>query len=93
MSLDIQHIANLARLELTSQEKQKFTGQLSDILAYFEKLKELDTKSIPIASPSMDLVNINRTDQIKNCDQATQEKILDNAPATSGDYFKTHKIL
>lgn len=93
MSLDINHIADLARIKLSPQEKQKFTEQLGDILEYFAKLKQLDTKNIPITSQSIDLVNINRIDQIQGCDQDTQKHILANAPQKSGGYFKTDKIL
>ena len=40
----VEHIASLARLELTDQEKEKFTKELSSILDYFEQLKEVDTE-------------------------------------------------
>ena len=96
MSIDIkniEHLATLARIELSPKEKKKFAQQLGDILSYFEKLKQLDTQHIPITSQSIDLVNINRSDEVKDCDQDTQQHILDNAPNTSGNYFKTGKIL
>ena len=45
-SMDIDYVANLARIELTSQEKEKFQGQLGDVLKYFEKLQEVDVKGV-----------------------------------------------
>ena len=96
MSLDIkqvEHVAKLARIQLSPQAKKKFTEQLGDILDYFEKLKQLDTRDIPITSQSIELVNIHRLDAVKGCDQNAQKIILDNAPARSGDYFKVNKIL
>lgn len=43
---DVQHVAKLARLNLTSEEEQMFTGQLNAILQYAEKLNELDTEGV-----------------------------------------------
>ena len=96
MSLDIkqvEHVAQLARIQLKPQAKKKFTEQLGDILDYFEKLKKLDTRNIPITSQSIELVNRHRLDEVKGCHQDTQKIILDNAPAKSGGYFKVNKIL
>ena len=45
-SMDIDYVANLARIELTSQEKEKFQGQLGDVLKYFEKLQEVDVEGL-----------------------------------------------
>lgn len=89
----VEQVAALARIKLTPKEKQKFTQQLGDILDYFDKLKQLDTKNIPITSQSIELVNITRSDQIQACDTDTQQHILNNAPQRSGDYFKTGKII
>ena len=44
---EVQHIANLARLELGEDELARYRGQLSDILAYFQQLEKLDTETIP----------------------------------------------
>jgi len=96
MSLDIkqiEHIAHLARLELGAKEKEKFTQQLSSVLEYFEKLKEVDTNSIEPTSQSVPLINVNRADEIKDCPKEIRKNILDNAPQKSGKYFKANKIL
>ncbi|OIO17523.1 Asp-tRNA(Asn)/Glu-tRNA(Gln) amidotransferase GatCAB subunit C [Candidatus Kuenenbacteria bacterium CG11_big_fil_rev_8_21_14_0_20_37_9] len=89
----IEHIAGLARLALSAEEKKKFAEQLSSVLDYFEKLKDIDTKNVETVSQSIELNNIYRQDEVKNCDENTHRKILDNAPEKDGDYFKVDKIL
>ena len=89
----IEHIAKLARLELSPEEKTKFTGQLRSILDYFNKLQEVDTKGVGPMNHSIDIKNVNRADEVKDCAEDIKSKILDNAPDRSGDYFKVNKIL
>ena len=48
---EVEHVARLARLESTEEEKELFTGQLDEILAYVDKLNELDTDGIVPTSP------------------------------------------
>ena len=89
----IEHIAHLARLELTDAEKIKFADQIGSILAYFNKLQEIDTTGVVPTSHSIDLVNVTRDDVIKEREQSVQERILQNAPAKQDYYFKVSKIL
>ncbi len=96
MSFDItqiDHLAHLARLELSAEEKTKFAEQLASVLGYFDKLKEVDTTGLEPSSQSIDLVNIFRTDEARDCDEEIKAKILANAPNKSGNYFKVNKIL
>jgi aspartyl-tRNA(Asn)/glutamyl-tRNA(Gln) amidotransferase subunit C len=58
----IQHVASLARLELSDDEQTKLTGQLNDILVQFARLQELDTIDIPPTSHSLDSKNVLRED-------------------------------
>lgn len=48
---EVEHIATLARLELTAEEKERFRAQLSDILDYAARLQALDTSGIALADP------------------------------------------
>ena len=89
----LDHLAHLARLELTSEEKAKFAPQLSSVLGYFEKLKEVDTAGIEPLSQSIELENVARPDEVRECESGIRDKILKNFPHTSGDYLKTNKIL
>jgi len=49
----VDHVARLARLELSDEERDRFTRQLSDLLEYFAKLSELDTDDVEPASHVM----------------------------------------
>jgi len=89
----IEHVAKLARIELNSEEKQKFTKDLGDILDYFEKLKRLETTGIEPTSQSIELKNIFRADEITGCPEDVQKNILANAPDGSGRFIKVNKIL
>ena len=89
----IEHVAKLARIELSSEEKQKFTKDLGDILDYFEKLKRLETTGIEPTSQSIELKNIFRADEITGCPEDVQKNILANAPDGSGRFIKVNKIL
>lgn len=96
MDLDInqiEHLARLARLELSAEEKAMFTEQLATILNYFEKLKEIDTTGIEPVSQSVVLSNIYQDDEISECPENIKSKILSNAPEKSAQYFKVKKIL
>jgi aspartyl-tRNA(Asn)/glutamyl-tRNA(Gln) amidotransferase subunit C len=92
--IDIQtvhKVANLARLELTPEEEQQFSGQLSSILEYFEQLSELDTKNIEPTTRAIDLSNITRSDLLKP--YSDREALLQQAPAQDGDFFEVPQIL
>jgi len=58
----VEHVARLARLELTGEEKDLFTGQLDAILAYVDKLNELDTESIVPTAHAVPMENAFRED-------------------------------
>ena len=59
---EVEHIAELARIELTEEEKKEFSDELSDVLGYIEKLQEVDTKNIEPVSQVTGLVNVVRED-------------------------------
>lgn len=87
---DVEHVAELARIELTEEEKEKFTKQLGDIVEYVDQLNELDTKNIdPMAHPCP-ITNVMRADRI--CYDNTREELLENAPEEEDSFFKVPKI-
>ena len=88
---DVEHVAKLARLRLTEEEKEKFGKQLSEILEYVEKLNELDTEKVKPASHVVPLKNVMREDEVKP--SLSVEEALANAPAREGKYFKVPKII
>ena len=59
----ITKVSNLARLELTNEESNEFSKQLSDIVTYVEKINELDTENIEPADHIVDLKNVQRKDK------------------------------
>jgi aspartyl-tRNA(Asn)/glutamyl-tRNA(Gln) amidotransferase subunit C len=60
---DVEHVAKLARLGLTEDEKKRFTEQLSRILDYAETINKLDTKSVPPTSHAIPMKNVFREDK------------------------------
>ncbi|MBI3579598.1 MAG: Asp-tRNA(Asn)/Glu-tRNA(Gln) amidotransferase subunit GatC [Ignavibacteriales bacterium] len=88
---DVEHIAQLARLEFSEEEKQKFTHQLNDILAYAEQLNKLDTSKVEPLSHVIELSNVFRDDTVKP--GLTPEDALKNAPAKSEKFFKVPKVI
>lgn len=91
MKINVKHIAKLANLSLKHEEGKKFEKQLSEILSYVEKLKEVDTKNVEITSQVTGLENITRKDEITS--SLTQEEALSNAKSQHNGLFKVPAIL
>ncbi len=87
----VRKVAKLARLELTEAEVEEFTGQLSAILEYVEKMNELNTTSVEPLAHCLPIKNVFRADCIK--ESLGTEKTLANAPQRDGEFFKVPKIL
>ncbi|HUV67930.1 MAG TPA: Asp-tRNA(Asn)/Glu-tRNA(Gln) amidotransferase subunit GatC [Sedimentisphaerales bacterium] len=87
----VRKVAKLSRLELTEAEVQEFTGQLSAILGYVEKMNELDTDGIEPLAHCLPVSNVLREDCVT--ESLGTEKTLANAPQRDGDFFKVPKIL
>jgi aspartyl-tRNA(Asn)/glutamyl-tRNA(Gln) amidotransferase subunit C len=88
---DVEHVANLARLELSEQEKNEFTEQLNAILKYAEKLNELDTDNVEPTSHPVPLSNVMREDVTKP--SLPIEKVLLNAPDEEDGQIKVPAVL
>ncbi|TYP68613.1 Asp-tRNA(Asn)/Glu-tRNA(Gln) amidotransferase subunit GatC [Paenibacillus methanolicus] len=88
---DVEHVAKLARLELTEQEKEQFTGQLNAILKYAEKLNQLDTEGIEPTSHVLPVTNVMREDE--NRESVSNETALKNAPDEEDGQFKVPAVL
>jgi len=84
-------VANLARLEVTEKETEKFTAQLNDILLYIDKLNELDTKGVEPMSHAIALTNAFREDTVVN--SIGTEQTLANAPDARGEFFRVPKVI
>jgi len=88
---EVRKVANLARLELTSEEEEQFTSQLNGILDYFEQLSELDTSDVEPTTRAIDVSNVMRSDDLQPF--ANKESILQGAPDRDGEFFKVPKIM
>lgn len=91
MELDVDHVADLARLHLTPEEKDRLGPQLQSILQYVAHLQETNTEGIEATFQVMPLSNVMRDDMEAPC--LPTAAALRNAPATEGDYFRMPRIL
>ena len=87
----VQHIADLARLSLSDEEQALYQEQLSAILEYFERLRELDTEAIPPTATVLPLHNVVRADEPGP--SFPREGILGNAPDAEDGCFKVPAVL
>lgn len=85
---EVQKIALLARIELKDAEIEKYRDQLSDILAYVDKLQEVETAGEG-ASFATDLVNAWREDSVEGCEKGEQFLIFENMPDKENNQLKT----
>lgn len=91
MEFKIERIAELARLNLKPEEKQKLGKDLGAILDYVKKLEALDTKGVEPTSHVLNMENVFRADEVKPSDAA--DKALEHAPQADGRFFKVPKIV
>jgi len=94
MKLDkaqIEHLANLAKLDITEAEKELYAEQLSAILEYVEKLNELDTQDVDPLAQVSGAIDVLRPDLVKQC--FSQEKVLAEVPDLEKRQIKVRKVL
>lgn len=87
----VQHVARLARLELTEEETELFTGQLDGILAYVDKLNELNTDGIVPTAHAVPMENAFREDVVTP--SIGIENALANAPDRSESFFRVPQVI
>jgi len=88
---DVDHVAALARLGITPEERARFTEQLSTILEHFRALQQLDTGDIPPTAQTLDLRNVMRKDEVRP--SMDRERVLQNAPQREDGFFKVQAVL
>jgi aspartyl-tRNA(Asn)/glutamyl-tRNA(Gln) amidotransferase subunit C len=88
---EVDHVAKLARLELTEAEKVMFTGQMDSILAYVDKLNELDTEGITPTSHAVPMENAFRADEV--VPSIGTDNALLNAPDRSDSFFRVPQVI
>ena len=88
----VQHIARLARVGLSEEDIDRFSEQLSEILDYFERLRQVDTEGVPPTAHTLPLHNVMREGD-EPAPPLDSEAVLRNAPVREGDYFRVRVIL
>ena len=88
---EVEHIARLARLELTEEEKKRFQVELGKIIEYFDQLKKLDTSNVSPMTHAVPIENVLREDESKSC--LSVEEVLKNAPEKKESYFQVPKVV
>ncbi len=88
---DVDRIAQLAKLRFSEEEKLEIARQLDQIVAYVEKLKELDVEGVPPTAHVVELTNVMREDKVEPW--LSQEEALANAPAKHHGFFSVPKVI
>lgn len=88
---DVEHVAALARLSFTREEKEKLATELNRILGYMEQLNTLDTTNVEPLSHVIELGNVFREDELRPT--LPREEALRNAPAKTEKFFKVPKVI
>tara|TARA_B100000315_G_C14541455_1_gene571107 strand:- start:525 stop:809 length:285 start_codon:yes stop_codon:yes gene_type:complete len=87
----VEYVGNLAKIAINEEEKLAFSEQLSKIIAYIDKLKELDTANVE------PMREVNQLEDAVRQDEAflskDSEDILSNAPSREGDFFRIPKVI
>lgn len=89
--IDIENVANLARLSLTDEEKRRLPDEMGDIIAFANQLAAIDTEGVPTTAHVVPLRNVFREDI--PAENFTREQMLFNAPTTDGVYMTVPKTV
>jgi aspartyl-tRNA(Asn)/glutamyl-tRNA(Gln) amidotransferase subunit C len=88
---DVEKIAGLANLRFTDEEKEKFRGQLEQMVSYVEKLNELDTTNIEPTFAVQHEGTALREDEVKS--SLSRDEALKNAPSQAHGFFRVPKVI
>jgi len=88
---EVDHVALLARLQLSEEERERFTTQLNSILEHFEQLQQLDTSGVEPMSHAVAVSNVFREDEEEG--SLTPEEALQNAPDTARECFRVPRVI
>jgi len=88
---DVEHVAWLARLQLTEEEIAQFQDQLSAILEYAHMLEQVDLSDVPPTATVLPMRNVMREDEVRP--SLPRDLVLANAPDTEDGYFRVPAVL
>ena len=89
--IDIENVANLARLSLTDEEKRRLPDEMGNIIAFANQLAAIDTEGVPVTAHVVPMKNVFREDI--PAEIFTREQMLFNAPTTDGVYMTVPKTV
>lgn len=87
--INVDKVANLAKLSLSEQEKESMQRELGAIIGFADKLSEIDTDSVEITAHIVPINNVFRADEVTN--QPDRENLLGNAPTKADGYMTVPK--
>ena len=91
---DLEHMGWLARLELSEEDKEKYTPKLNSVLDYFGELDEVDTEGVEPTYHILPMNNVFREDEINTpVKPLTQEEALSSAPKKQDGFFKAPRMM
>jgi aspartyl-tRNA(Asn)/glutamyl-tRNA(Gln) amidotransferase subunit C len=88
---DVAHVARLARLALTEDELERFTGQLGAVLEHAGDVEALDTAGVPPTAHPLPIRNVLRDDELEP--SLDREEVLSQAPSVEDHKFRVPRIL
>lgn len=89
---EIDKIAQLSRLELSEKEKKMYAEQLSVVFDYVKMLDQVDTEDVAETCQVTGLEDVVRKDEVKECDEETRQKLIEQFPEKIGDLLKVKKV-
>ena len=87
----VDHVARLARLDLSEEERERMSAELGDILEHAAKIQELDLDDVEPTSHAIPIRNVMRPDEVRP--SLSQAEALANAPEATDGRFKVPRIL
>jgi aspartyl-tRNA(Asn)/glutamyl-tRNA(Gln) amidotransferase subunit C len=87
----VEHVARLARIELSAADKERMRRELDGILSYIDTLRALQTDGVEPTSHAVPLTNVMREDEPRP--SVPQTDMLANAPDPSGEFFRVPRII
>jgi len=88
---EIMHVAWLAHVEVSEEEKDTFTEQFNKILGFFRKIDEADTEGVLPTYQVLDLINVQRLDEVR--ESLPEDEPLKNAPRKEERFFRSPRIV
>ncbi|MFA6897133.1 MAG: Asp-tRNA(Asn)/Glu-tRNA(Gln) amidotransferase subunit GatC [Patescibacteria group bacterium] len=90
---EVRHIAELARIELSGEEVNRFAKEISDVLGYVEQLGEVDTEGVEPISQVTGKINVFRDDVAKDANEETKNIMAKNYPDSQDGYIRVKQVM